>query len=213
MLRVCDKMSAIPLPDNNKKRVQPINPPEYRLVVFDPGGTIGWATFTVDCRAFVKPEAKVLRWLKEWNCGEFSGTENSQLSEASALLYRSRYGLPPNQYVRSMDAVSEDFDLVQTRGGKNLLSPVRINAVIDWELQRLCGLKLFLQKRTMRTGVTPERLRRYGFEGRWSTTRKGKDAFAAMQHGIVWLRRVKARSLQRPWVIKPGQMPIHGDVM
>lgn len=184
--------------------------PEYHLAVLDPGGRIGWATFVVDCRAFIRPEAKVLRWVKSWDCGEFSGTENHQCGEASRLMQRMRYGR--NGIVHTMDAVSEEFDLVQTKGGKDLLSPVRVNAVLDWECQRLLGLKLNLQARHMRMSVTPERLLLFGFEGRWVTRGEGKDEFAAMQHGVVWLRRVKAKSIERPWIIRPGKMPIHDAV-
>lgn len=187
--------------------------PEYHLITFDPGGVTGWAHFVVDCRAFVRPEAKVMAYLKSWDCGEFTGTEHEIMSEAAALCYYHRYGYPKRRIVNSMDVVSEAFDLVQTLGGNNLLSPVRINSVIDWELHRTCGLTLNLQARQMRTNITPARLNLFGFEGRWTKTGKGKDAFAAMQHGVVWLRRVKAQSKERPWILRDGIIPIRGSVI
>lgn len=194
------------------------DPNEYHLVTFDPGGTIGWSHFVIDCKAFSRPEAKVLRWIKEWHCGEFSGQEHEQLTEASRLIWTAKYGKMPynsatdvvvGAYSRT-DILAEDFELTQLIGGKNLLSPVRINAVLGWECRRM-GLELQLQNRSMRTGVTPERLIEFGFQssinrtGRWTKTSKGKDAFAAMQHAIVWLRRVKERSLGRPWKLSDGQ--------
>ena len=110
------------------------------------------------------------------------------------------------------DVVSEDFELVQTIGGKNLLSPVRINAVLDWICQTKFGLKLQTQRRTMRTSVTPDRLREFGFDGRWTKTGNGKDKFAAMQHAIVWLRRQKELSRSRPWKITAnGRFNDHWD--
>lgn len=178
------------------------DPNQYRLVTFDPGGTTGWAYFIIDQRAFSRPEHKVLAYVRGWNCGEFTGPEHRQLEACALLLKNARWG--PLPFVPRMDVVSEKFDLVQTVGGHNLLSPVRINAVLDW----LCyqnGLPLNLQARQMRTGVTKERLQLYGFsnplnsKGRWSTTGNGKDAFAAMQHAIVWLRSLKAESRKRPW--------------
>lgn len=194
------------------RKSQKTSRPEYHLITFDPGGITGWAHFVVDCRAFVTPEAKVLRYLKSWNCGEFTGTEHEVMSEAAALCYRHRYGYPTRRVVNTMDVVSEDFDLVQTLGGNNLLSPVRINTVIDWELNRTCGLRLNLQARQMRTSITPVRLKLFGFDRKWTKTGKGKDAFAAMQHGVVWLRRVKAQSRERAWILRDGIMPIRGNV-
>lgn len=170
----------------------------YHLVTFDPGAAAtGWAHLVVDERAFTRPANKVLRNLKDWNCGEFTGPEVAQLDEARRLIWRAR-GFEQFEHNRC-DVVSEDFELTQLIGGKNLLSPVRINAVIDWLCQTQFGLKLELQRRTMRTSVTPERLRAFGFERKWTKTGRGKDEFAAMQHAIVWLRRLKERSRSHPW--------------
>ncbi|HTS10108.1 MAG TPA: hypothetical protein VMP68_31385 [Candidatus Eisenbacteria bacterium] len=185
---------------------------EYHLVSFDPGGTIGWAHFIYDLRAFSTPEAKVLRWLKHWECGEFEGTENEQVAECSRLIWRAKFGdMPYNTdtdvvagALSRADFISEDFELTQMIGGKNLLSPVRINAKLDWECHRW-GLTLNLQRRSMRTSVTPARLQMFGFDspfrsnGAWSPTGRGKDAFAAVQHAIVWVRRVKEASRSKPW--------------
>lgn len=176
-----------------------LKPNEYHLVVFDPGGTIGWSHFIVDYRAFSRPEHKVLRWLISWDCGEFTGQEHEQLRDACALIYRAHF--EPMPFVTRTDVVAEDFELTQLIGGKNLLSPVRINAVLDWECRKQ-GLQLELQKRQMRTQITPERLELFGFQSprkRWTTTGKGKDEFSAMQHGLVKLRRVKDESRSRPW--------------
>jgi hypothetical protein len=177
-----------------------LHPNEYHLVVFDPGGTIGWAHFVIDCKAFSRPEHKVLRWLKSWDCGEFSGTEDEQLRAAVALIHQAKF--EPMPFNTRTDGLSEDFDLVQTIGGKELLSPVRINAVLDWECRKR-GIQLELHNRNQRTQITAERLHLFGFDPpgrkRWSPNGKGKDAFAAMQHGVVKLRRVKEQSRSRPW--------------
>lgn len=181
-----------------------LKPNEYHLVVFDPGGTIGWAHFILDFRAFSRPEHKVLGNLKSWDCGEFTGQETEQLSAAVALIRRAHF--EPMPYTTTTHVVSEDFELTQLIGGKNLLSPVRINAVLDWECRKQ-GLQLELQKRQMRTQITPERLVLFGFQPpgkHWTTTGKGKDAFAAMQHGLVKLRRVKDESRSRPWKLGDG---------
>lgn len=195
-----------------------LTPNEYHLVAFDPGGTIGWAHLTLSMRAFSRPEHRALKFVKAWECGEFTGSEHEQLTAARNLIYRARFGTMPftsttdvvsTGYART-DIISEDFELTQTIGGKNLLGPVRINAVLDWECHKL-ALKLNLQRRSMRTNVTPERLQLFGFDspmnrnGRWTTTSQGKDAFAAMQHAIVWLRRTKTLTQSKPWKLNDGQ--------
>lgn len=193
------------------------NPNEYHLVTFDPGGTIGWSHFVLDCRSFSRPEHKVLRFVKSWGCGEFEGTEFQQCQLAKRLIWRARFGAMPyntstdviaSAYNRD-DIVSEDFELMQLIGGQNLLSPVRINAILGNACQEW-GMQLQLQRRSMRTSVTPARLVQYGYKspfrrsGEWSKNGKGKDAFAAMQHAIVWLRRTKEQSRGRPWKLSDG---------
>jgi hypothetical protein len=164
---------------------------DYNLVVFDPGGTTGWAQFIVDSRAFSRPEHKVLQWMYYWTCGELTGPEHEQLISAQQLIHNAvNYNKP---FVNRTEIVAEDFELTQLVGGKNLLAPVRINAVLDWQCRQY-GLQLYLQKRQMRTSITRERLALFGFG-----TGFKKDEFAAMQHGVTWLRRIKQQSLSKPW--------------
>lgn len=176
---------------NQHGKTMAATPNEYHLVAFDPGGTIGWAHFIVSVKAFSRPEHKVLRYIKSWNCGEFTGQETEQLQAASALIYRAHFDPPPFNTITHV--VSEDFELTQLIGGRNLLSPVRINAVLDWECRKH-GLELNLQARQMRTAVTKERLKLFGFQGSFR-----KDEFSAMQHAVTWIRRVKQKSRERPW--------------
>lgn len=185
-----------------------MQPNEYHLVAFDPGGTIGWAHLMFDVRAFSRPQNKALAWLKEWDCGEFTGERHAQLRECRDLIYSAKFDPPPFNTITQV--VAEDFELTQLIGGDDLVSPVEVNAVIDWECHKL-GLTLIRQKRSMRTNVTPERLKLMGFDspmnrgGRWTKTGKGKDAFAAMQHAIVFVQGVKTKAAQRPWKLGDAQ--------
>lgn len=173
------------------------DPNMLHLLAVDPGGTIGWARFAVDRHAFSRPENKVMANLRHWDCGELSGTEHEQLVCLVGIMQQMMYGAMP--YTPDTQVVAEDFELSQLIGGANLLSPVRINAVLHWEAVRL-GAKFHTQKRSMRTGITRERLRLFGF------TRKSyrKDEFAAMQHGVTWLRRLKIASTRVPWKMHDG---------
>lgn len=168
---------------------------EYILITIDPGGTMGWAMFGLDERAFSRSEHKILRYLKFWDCGEFSGPEHGILKEAVSLV---DYALDRVSYLR-LDVVAEDFQLTQLVGSaENLLSPVRQNAVLSWECAKR-GVHIKYQARQMRTSVTRERLKLFGFEGSFK-----KDEFAAVQHGVTWLRRVKQKSIGRPWKLSQG---------
>jgi hypothetical protein len=194
----------VQLPRNTWSPQTNPNPNEYHLVTFDPGAAAtGWAHFVVDAHAFSRPEARVLRWLISWDCGEFTGHENVQCGHAQGLMATAKYSGMGEYNRKRIDFVTEDFDLVQMVGGKNLLSPVRINAVLDWECAKL-GSTLQYQNRALRTNITPERLNLFGFDGKWSKSGKGKDAFAAMQHAVVWLRRTKLASRSRPWKLSDG---------
>lgn len=176
-----------------------VHPNEYHLVAFDPGAAAtGWAHFVVNYRAFSRPEHKVLQYVESWDCGQFTGSDHDQYTAAQMLVYRARFG-HREEFNSKADVVAEDFQLVQTIGGKNLLAPVRFNAVLEWECGKLAA-PFHLQNRSDRTGVTADRLNAMGFAGRWSTTSKtGKDAFSAMQHGVTWLKRLKRKSESFPW--------------
>jgi hypothetical protein len=178
-------------------------PNEYHLCAFDPGGGVGWAHLVLDAEAFSRPENKALMFLKSWDSGTFSGTQDEQVQAACDLIWRAHFG---KEYNSRVDVVSEDFDLVQLIGGKELLSPVRINAILDWECRKH-GLHVQLQNRSIRMRQTKERIQQFGFSGR----RFGKDEFAAMQHAVLKLRTVKARSKMFPWKLHDPQLGYYWD--
>jgi len=167
---------------------------EFHIVAFDPGGVIGWAHLVIDFRAFITPRSKVLANLLDWNTGELKGTEHANIAECVKLVRQARYGEMP--YHSKTDVVTEDFELTQLVGGHNLLSPVRLNAILEWEITQVGGVNFVYQKRQLRTGVTRERLKLMGLRP------TGKDSFAALQHGITWARRVKQEANKRPWKLE-----------
>lgn len=170
-----------------------VSPNQYHLLTFDPGGTIGWAALAIDARAFSRPEHKVLPRITSFKFGELHGTEIDQLAKARELIYQACFGRMPYQ-PHLTNIVTEDFELTQRIGGANLLSPVRINAVLQWHCYTN-GIVLQFQKRGMRTGVTKERLIAWGLPKH----RYRKDEFAAVQHAFTWVRRVKKDSISHPW--------------
>lgn len=184
-----------------------VDPNEYVLLSFDTGAAAtGWFMAGVHVAAFARPSEKILRHLTFWDCGEISGTETEILTGCVKLIdwcvthaKSAARRVPP---VPALHIMTEDFDLTQLKGGKyNLLSPVRQNAVLAWECHKR-GIELKYQKRNLRLSVTADRLEAYGFEGPWRTSGKGKDQFAATQHGVVWLRSLKKASIGHPWRVQ-----------
>lgn len=172
----------------------------HNVITFDGGGIVGWAWMAVHKRAFMERDAMILPNIVDWDTGEWASTRHDQIRQAIELVRKVRFSEQPFSFI---DLVAEDFEFMQTLGGNDLLLPVEFNAVLDWELERNFNLRLQKQKRSLRTGVTADRLLRMGFEPttgkKWTKTGRGKDSFAAMQHAITWLRRTKERSKRRPW--------------
>lgn len=166
-------------------------PDLYHILWHDPGAAgTGWAHLVLNRQAFVTPQNKVLANLVQWDCGTYRGAEHDQMHEArNKILSINGPGWA--------DIGTENFELTQRVGGDNLLSPVRLNAVLSWICKSSAGKELLYQQRSMRTNVTPDRLKQFGFEGKWSKSGETKDQFAAMQHAVVWARRLKAASLGR----------------
>lgn len=179
------------------------DPNEFHLLWFDPGSAAtGWAHFILDYRAFSRPEHKVLRWLKSWGCGEITGDDHEQYQQAADRAYRAHFH--PKPYVARVMVGSEGHILKRNQPGRteDVLSPVRFNAVLAWEIAKH-GLELAIQNPGERGVITADRLQAFGFTGwpnrRWVHSGRGKDAFAAMQHGVLRLRRLKADSKRHPW--------------
>lgn len=123
----------------------------------------------------------------EWDYGEVSGDENTQVRDLIRITREIR-GL---DYPTCPLWVVEDFDVeeeTRTTDAEVLLSPVRIAAKL--ELARAMGLvdetRLTLQNRGMAKRLTDERLQRLGFYV------EGSDHVRdAIRHAIMMLRRIK----------------------
>lgn len=182
--------------------MNPIDSNTFVLLWFDPGGAAtGWFMAGVDVRAFSRPEEKILRHLLFWDCGEIPGPRTAMLSrlihrvgEVVQLARYSKRVVPP---CPALHIGTEGFDLTQIKGSsENLLSPVEINAVLDWECHKR-GVQLLYQKPNARLSITRERLKLYGFEGTFH-----KDEFSATQHGVVHLKNLKRQSISAPWKVQ-----------
>jgi hypothetical protein len=174
----------------------------FHILWFDPGSAgTGWAHIVLDEHAYSRPDNRVLANVVSWDCGTYRGSDIEQYVAAVGQMKELYH---KGTFRPRMDVGSEDFDLVQTVGGKeNLLSPVRFNAVMNWELVHI-GKRLKLQNRALRTQQTAERLTAFGFAGRWSKTSSTKDEFAAMQHAVTYMRNLKQKANDLPWKLSDG---------
>lgn len=147
---------------------------QLSAVAYDPGSMLGWAVGTFSLRDLDsdKDESKILR---HWAAGVCGGSEHSVIKEALDLAETW-----PNAAL-----VTERFHLHTAVTSDEVLSPVRINAVLDywaWCVRR----PLFGQNSGDAINTFgDDRLRAAGL---WSD---GKDARLATAHLLLFIRRCR----------------------
>jgi hypothetical protein len=160
-----------------------VTPPHLHVLGIDPGGTTGWALLTVPRGSIYGTERG--RFIgHDW--GQFYGAEPDQ-AEAICRLVREIQSL---DYKIGPAVVIEDFQLNTHVRGEELLSPVRLAAMIRYasHLRRLGDARVILQHRQIaKTTATDERLQA------WGLYHKGEEhARDATRHAVTAIRRAKA---------------------
>lgn len=160
-----------------------MTPPHLHILGIDGGGTTGWARLTVPRASVYGSEpGKIL----SWDQGQFYGDENRQVDEICRLARETQsldYNIGPA-------IVVEDFILSTHVRGEQVLSPVRVNAKIDYaiHLGRAGDSRLTIQNRQIaKTTATDDRLKAWGLY-----VRGEEHARDAMRHAVTALRRAKA---------------------
>ena len=167
-------------------------------VWFDPGGTTGWAIFSIHPDALDNPELSVLDNINHWSCGQFTGLENVQVRHALDLIT-----------VWEDAAIGiEDFVLRVHSTDRSVLAPVRVTAAIEFEMwcgntgstpidadRSLPSRKILKQQPSLAMDtVTDDRLKRWGFYARTVGSGHGRDA---VRHALTFLRRAKGDAALR----------------
>lgn len=151
------------------------------VIALDPGGTTGWAVLCVEKDALSDPDLSILKSITHYAQGQVEGSENTQILACCELLAAWPYAA----------VVIEDFILRKFQQGREMLSPVRITAAIDYLFWRGLddidppGRLVFKQQPSlaMRT-ATDDRLKT------WGLYRPGQEhARDATRHAITFLRR------------------------
>ncbi len=160
------------------------------VVWIDPGEVSGWCVAAVSPDALSDPHERILDNVAHWVAGQIHGEELRQIEEALDL------------YRAWPDAAcgSEDFILQQMRKDRTLLAPVRINAVLGYELKRGDPKRkkgvprsLYLQQPGMRTQVK----KILPYTDYWLVSDPDDHGRDATAHAITFLRRSKQQRTLR----------------
>lgn len=152
------------------------------VIGIDPGGTTGWAVMCVEQDALSDPDVSILRSIAHKAQGQVAGDEDKQ-----AMILIELIAAWPSAAV-----VIEDFILRKFVSGRELLSPVRITAKVEFALKY--GLldvgrprDVFKQQPSlaMKT-ATDDRMKDWGLYIREGGEEHARDA---MRHCITFMRR------------------------
>jgi hypothetical protein len=148
----------------------------YQVLSLDPGGTTGWAIFSVHPDAMGPDEdIRVFDNVEWWTAGEFTGSQDLQIDAIVELA----------SSWPSARLVTEGFKLRQLNAE---LSPVEINAVVRWAVRPRYWV---VQNSALAKGVvTDDRQKAWGF---WVPGRE--HARDAIKHNLTYLKRAKERAI------------------
>jgi len=169
------------------------------VIAIDPGGTTGWSLISVHPGALIEPNASVLDNIfthqhGQVDCGSHRGNLGSSLhsgistdGECSGI-----YDLAKFCYTWPCAAVViEDFQLRQFRKDRDLLSPVRITAALEYCLWRKGRDAHFQEPADAKRVCTDERLKRWQMYDPVGSMVHARDAD---RHAILFLRKCKANA-------------------
>jgi hypothetical protein len=149
------------------------------LISIDPGGTTGWSIMQVHPEALCRPSVPVLRNVLHWTHGELVGPEIVQTNEIIKMV----------QEWPGACLLVEDFILRMRNMDRELLSPVRIRAMLSYGLD-MAGLSEYFSQSAgdAKETVNDDRLKRWGFYQRAGGLGHARDAD---RHSLTWLQSCK----------------------
>ena len=160
------------------------------VIAYDPGGTTGWAVFSVHPDSLTEPDIRVFDNINHQAWGEFTGSEFAMV-DAMVDLADEWPGAA---------LVSEHFIMYERSAGRkdeNLLSLVRLNAAFRYGLYRTAGTIRPVERQAASlamTTVTDDRLKAWGY---WAKTEGKPHARDAIRHALTMLKRLKVSAKLR----------------
>jgi hypothetical protein len=159
------------------------------VISVDPGGTTGWSIMCVHPEALSVKDVPILSNIRHWAHGQIS-TENSLQGERKCVhTLLQIIEVWPGALV-----VIEDFILMKKSMGRELLSPVRITAALEYALQEIGWKNFTRQGREALTEANDDRMKRWGLYKRAGGQEHARDAD---RHSIVKLRKLSTRPGER----------------
>lgn len=168
------------------------------VIAIDPGGTTGWSLISVHPGSLVESDAAVLDNISvhqhgQVDCGSRRGNLGTSLhpdistdGEFSGVydLFKLIEGWP------CAAVVIEDFHLRQFRKDRDLLSPVRITAALEYLIWREGRDAHFQTPADAKRVCTDDRLKRWQMYDPVGSMVHARDAD---RHAILFLRKCKAK--------------------
>lgn len=155
------------------------------VIAVDPGGVTGWSILKVHPEALSDPTVRILDNIDHHAHGQIISPANSSdemrcVDELTELVRQW-----PGAAV-----LMEDFILRMYSKGRELLAPVRLNAMLGYSLRMQLGIEVthLQQPSEAKTSVTDERLKMWGFYEKDGGMGHARDAD---RHAILFLRKAK----------------------
>ena len=150
------------------------------VIWFDTESNTEWSLFSVHPDALIDPSLRVLDNILYWSCGEFVGTEPSQVDAMIDLV---------KEWPGACLGV-EDFILDTKITSQEVLSPVRLNAAFKYTVRRELKGYVWVQNRKLAfTTITDDRLQHMSIY--WNGTKGREHARDAIKHNLTFLKRLK----------------------
>lgn len=151
------------------------------IIALDPGGTTGWSASVFKLGDLDKIQARTRATYLDMSWGQFRGSEDGQADDIADLVDKGRN----SDRVDHLILLIEDFILRQKRKDRDLLSPVRITAKVEWANWMWWGLPLVKQQPSLaKSSMNDARLKIWGA---WAIGEQ--HARDANRHNITLVRR------------------------
>lgn len=169
------------------------------VIAIDPGGTTGWSLISVHPESLTAPDASILENIfmhqhGQVDCGSHRGNLGTSLHAGISTdgEFSGVYDLAKFCNTWPCAAVVvEDFHLRQFRKDRDLLSPVRVTAALEYCLWRKGRDAHFQTPADAKRVCTDERLKRWKMYDPVGSMVHARDAD---RHALLFLRRCKAKA-------------------
>lgn len=164
-----------------KGRPMSLSSTQPTVLAFDPGGTTGWSLLTVPAKMLVSRECSLTKLFEsrlDWKHGQICGPEPVQTTEMLRLCRLNRRAC----------ILVEDFTLRMFNQDKEILSPVRLTAMLDYALHSRYDTRTTFRQQPSEAMdvVTDAYLKQLGLYERKGGMGHARDAD---RHAVLWLRK------------------------